>query len=179
MQCLSLQMLKIVYRLKKDRHTLSQTFCKFINPSMFILQDIIGHSEKERKLQYKIFRRQKQNFRSSFQRVLLKGYSQMQSGDVFCKKGVLKNFAKFTGKHQVPEFFFNKVAGLSLKVYSKETLTQIFSCEFCEIFGTPILQNFSGWLLLQRVLQKRLFSRFHKNPWKAFGLVNILSKPLD
>ena len=73
--------------------------------------------------------------------MLIKGYSQMQSGDVFCKKGVLKNFAKFTGKHQVPEFFLNKVAGLSLKVYSKETLTQIFSCEFCEIFGTRILQS--------------------------------------
>ena len=43
-------MLKIAYRLKKDRHKLSQDFCKFINPSMFILQDIIGHSEKERKL---------------------------------------------------------------------------------------------------------------------------------
>ena len=28
---------------------------------------------------------------------------------VFCKKGVLRNFTKFTGK---PSLFFNKVAGL-------------------------------------------------------------------
>ena len=26
--------------------------------------------------------------------------------DVFCKKDVLRNFAKFTGKHLVPESFF-------------------------------------------------------------------------
>ena len=29
---------------------------------------------------------------------------------MFCKKGVLKNFAKFTGKHLCQIFFFNKVA---------------------------------------------------------------------
>ena len=33
--------------------------------------------------------------------------------DVFCKKGVLKNFAKFTGKHLFQSLFLNKVAGLS------------------------------------------------------------------
>ena len=32
--------------------------------------------------------------------------------DVFCKKGVLKNFAKFTGKHVRLSLFFNKVASL-------------------------------------------------------------------
>ena len=32
--------------------------------------------------------------------------------DVFCKKGVLRNFAKFTGKHQCQSLFFNKVASL-------------------------------------------------------------------
>ena len=30
---------------------------------------------------------------------------------VFCKEGVLKNFAKFTGKHLSQGLFFNKVAG--------------------------------------------------------------------
>ena len=32
--------------------------------------------------------------------------------EVFCKKGVLRNFAKFTGKHLCQSFFLNKVAGL-------------------------------------------------------------------
>ena len=31
--------------------------------------------------------------------------------EVFCKKGVLRNFAKFTGKHLCQILFFNKVAG--------------------------------------------------------------------
>ena len=32
--------------------------------------------------------------------------------EVFCEKGVLKNFAKFTGKHLCLSLLFNKVAGL-------------------------------------------------------------------
>ena len=32
--------------------------------------------------------------------------------EVFCRKGVLRNFAKFTGKHLCQSLFFNKVAGL-------------------------------------------------------------------
>ena len=31
--------------------------------------------------------------------------------EVFCKKGLLRNFAKFTGKHLCQSHFFNKVAG--------------------------------------------------------------------
>ena len=34
--------------------------------------------------------------------------------EVFCKKGVLRNFAKFTGKHLCQRLFFNKVAGQRL-----------------------------------------------------------------
>ena len=39
--------------------------------------------------------------------------------EVFCEKGVLQNFAKFTGKHLRQSLFFNKVAGLrpSLQLY--------------------------------------------------------------
>ena len=44
--------------------------------------------------------------------------------EVFCKKAVLRNFAKFTGNHLRQSVFLNKVAGLRL---------QVFSCEFCEI----------------------------------------------
>ena len=35
--------------------------------------------------------------------------------EVFCKKGVLKDFAKFTGKNLCQRLFFNKVAGLLKK----------------------------------------------------------------
>ena len=52
---------------------------------------------------------------------------------VFCKKGVLRNFVKFTGKHLCQSFFFNKVAGAPATLLTKEALTQVFSSEFCEI----------------------------------------------
>ena len=49
-------------------------------------------------------------------------------------KGVLRNFAKFTGKHLYRRLFFNKVAGLrAASLLKKETLAQVFFCEFCEI----------------------------------------------
>ena len=31
--------------------------------------------------------------------------------EVFCKKGVLRNFAKITGKYQCQSLFYDKVAG--------------------------------------------------------------------
>ena len=34
-----------------------------------------------------------------------------QSPDVFCKKSVPRNIAKFTGKYLCQRLFFNKVAG--------------------------------------------------------------------
>ena len=54
--------------------------------------------------------------------------TQKQPPKVFCKKGVFENFAKFKGKQLNRSLFslFNKVAGL-------RPLTQVFSCEFCEI----------------------------------------------
>ena len=38
--------------------------------------------------------------------------------EVFCKKGVFKNFTKFTGKHLRQNLFFNKVAGVRLLLNS-------------------------------------------------------------
>ena len=49
-------------------------------------------------------------------------------------KSVLKNFAKFTIKHLRQSFFFNKVAGGTFNFIQKETLAQVFSYKFCEIF---------------------------------------------
>ena len=45
--------------------------------------------------------------------------------EVFCKKGVLRNLTKFTGKHLCQSQACNFI--------KKETLAQVFSCEFCEI----------------------------------------------
>ena len=48
---------------------------------------------------------------------------------VFYKTDILKNFAKFTGKHLCQSLFSRSVTSLK-----KETVAQLFSCEFCEIF---------------------------------------------
>ena len=55
--------------------------------------------------------------------------------EVFCKECVLRNFAKFTGKHKCQSFFFNKVAVPQVCEFVKiENLAQVFSCEFCAVY---------------------------------------------
>ena len=49
-------------------------------------------------------------------------------------RGVLKNFAKFTGKHLRQSLFFSKVVGGACSLIKKEILAQVFSWEFCKIF---------------------------------------------
>ena len=57
--------------------------------------------------------------------------------EVFCKKGVLRNFSKFRGKHL-----------WTCNFIKKENQAQVFSCEFCEIskstfcYRTPPACNF-------------------------------------
>ena len=47
---------------------------------------------------------------------------QKEPPQVFYKKGVHKNFAKFTGKHLCRSLFFDKVAGLKSETLSKKRL---------------------------------------------------------
>ena len=46
--------------------------------------------------------------------------------EVFCKKGVLRNSAKFTGKHLCQSLFFNKVASPGLAKFAKFLRTSFF-----------------------------------------------------
>ena len=65
--------------------------------------------------------------------------------EVFCKKVVLRNFAKFTGKDLCQSLFFNKVASLeTCNFIKKETSAQVFSCEFCEISKNTFLHRTLG-----------------------------------
>ena len=48
------------------------------------------------------------------------------------KKGILRNFTKFRGKHLCQSLFFNRQPE-ACNFIQKETLAQVFSCEFCEI----------------------------------------------
>ena len=57
----------------------------------------------------------------------------------FCKKGVLENFTKFTGKHLCQSLFLSKVAGWALQLYQKKTPAQVLFCEFCKHFKNTFL----------------------------------------
>ena len=56
--------------------------------------------------------------------------------EVLCKKGVLKNFANFTGKNLYWSLFFNKVAGFqpAWNFIKKEIPVQLFFCKFFSYF---------------------------------------------
>ena len=60
------------------------------------------------------------------------------------KKGVLRNFAKFTAKHPCQRLFFSKVAGLRPATLLKKRLwDRCFSVNFMKFLRTPFAQNTS------------------------------------
>ena len=66
---------------------------------------------------------------------------------LFYEKGVLQNIEKFTGKQLSQCLFLNKVEACDF--IKKETLAQVFSCEFCEIFKKTFFMENLWWLLLK------------------------------
>ena len=72
---------------------------------------------------------------------------QKQSTEVFCKKGVLKHFAKFTGKHLCQSLFSNKVAALRLVYLLKNRLWyRYFPVNSAKFSRTPFSKEHL-WLL--------------------------------
>ena len=68
------------------------------------------------------------------------------------RKGVLRNFAKFTGKHPCQRLFFNRVGGLKpATLFKKRLWRRCFLVNFAKFLTTPFLQNTSGRLLLNQV----------------------------
>ena len=70
------------------------------------------------------------------------------------EKAVLKNFSIFTGKHLCWSFFLIQLQAWRPAILLKETPTQVFSCEFCEIFilRTHILRKICEELPLEFLL---------------------------
>ena len=100
------------------------------------------------------------------------GYKGLRSSHGCCsvKKGIVRNFANFTGKHLCQSLFFNKVAGLtpatllkkSLKAFNfikKETLAQVLSFEFCKIsknsFSIEHLRTTASLFLLKHLIYEK------------------------
>ena len=66
------------------------------------------------------------------------------------KKGVLRNFAKFTEKHLCQSLFFNKVADLRpATLFKKRFWRRYFPVNFAKFLRTPFLTKHLWWLLLK------------------------------
>ena len=77
------------------------------------------------------------------------------------ERGVLGNFATFTGKHLCQSLFFNKVGGLRPAALSKKTLWHTcFPVNFEKFQRTPFLQKSSGRLLLSVIFAISLAQKF-------------------
>ena len=76
-------------------------------------------------------------------------WSRTSRPEVFCKIGVLRNFAKFSGKHPCQGLFFNKVAGLRPATLLKIRLWhRCFPVNFAKFLRTPLLTEHLRWLLM-------------------------------
>ena len=116
---------------------------------------------------------------------------------MFCKKGVFKNFANFTGKTPVLESL-RKTAGLQVCNFIKKRLQHgHFPVKFTKFLRTRILKNICQPLLLQFLSYGSMFiiyvinlstknknanMRVHsfikiknKNPWKQRKLFSVNS----
>ena len=92
--------------------------------------------------------------------------------EVFCKKGVLRNFAKFTGKHLCLSLFFNKV------------LAWCFPVNFARFLRTPLvaasLLNCKHWRKVSFTDQEMLFFLIWRlRDWIQYMMLNIISKNLQ
>ena len=69
---------------------------------------------------------------------------------MFCKKDILRNFAKFTGKRLCQSLFFNKVAGLRPATLLKKRLWhRRFPVNFAKFLRAPFfIEHLWGLLLL-------------------------------
>ena len=76
-------------------------------------------------------------------------YSRSSRPEVFCKKGIVRNFTKFTEKHLRQRLFFNKVAGLRPATLLKKSLWHRCSpVNFVKFLRTPFFIDNLQWLLL-------------------------------
>ena len=80
--------------------------------------------------------------------ILAKGRSSQRRSSI--RKGVLRNFTKFTRKPLCQSLFFNKVAALRPETLLKKRLWHMcFPVNFAKFLRAPFLQNISRRLLLK------------------------------
>ena len=118
--------------------------------------------------QIKTFSYSRNNKSCSFHTINNSHYRKIRSSrlEEFCKKSVLRNFAKFTGKHLCQSLIFNKVAGLRPGTLLKKRLWHsCFLVNFAKFLGAPFFTEHLRGLVLKSSLQwSPLFNTTIKNP---------------
>ena len=94
---------------------------------------------------------------------------------MLCKKRVLRNFAKFTGKYLCQSFFFNEVAILrSATLFKKRFWHRCFPLNFAKFLRTSFLKEHLRWLLIKPILESQSvhFSDIglEKYPWLDYDI---------
>ena len=92
--------------------------------------------------------------------------------EVFCRKGVLRNFAKYTGKHLCQSLFFNKVACLSSATLLKKKIWHwCFPVNFAKFLKAPFFpEHFRVCFRMKSSILEIQATIVNKNPnyWKSF-----------
>ena len=99
-----------------------------------------------------------------------------QPPELFCYKGVHKNFPNFIGK-QLSWGLFNKDTGLRSATLLKRAPTQLFPCEICEIFKSTYFEEHLRTTASGYIKNWFLFSLLHVDTeliFKCFGFNNQL-----
>ena len=69
-------------------------------------------------------------------------FREVSRPEVFCKKGVLRNFTKFTGKHLCQSLFFNKVEALrTAALLQKRPWHRCFLANFAKFHWAPFYKE--------------------------------------
>ena len=91
------------------------------------------------------------------------------------KKGVLRNFTKFTGKHLCQTLFFSKVAGCNF--FKKRFWHKCFPVNFVKFLRKPYLQNTSERLTSRSSRLQMLFKLgVLEALFKKLGIATLLKK---
>ena len=81
-----------------------------------------------------------------------------RSLEVFCRKGVLRNFDKFTGKHLHQSLLFNEVAGLRTATSLENRFWyRCFPVNFSKFLRTLSITEHLWWLLLKTPVNQLIF----------------------
>ena len=78
--------------------------------------------------------------------------------EAFCRKGVLRNFEKFTGKHLYQSLLFNKAADLrTVTLLKKRFWYRCFPVNFSKFLKTLSIAEHLRWLLLKTSVNQLIF----------------------